>query len=270
MNLVLFYMLIGWFSTGRDEEARRLLEAVLEERSRGLRIDIAFIFCNRQRGESSFTDRFLDYAESQGLNTITLSSKNFLPELRVRNKELWREEYHKEVWRLIKNYKVEFSFLAGYMLIAGRTLIDAHRMLNLHPAIPGGPKGSWQEVLWELIRTNARYAGAQIHLVTPELDEGPAVSFCKFSIKTPEFEPLWRRLQEDLSTISFEELQNRYKEEYPLFKKIRQEEFLREIPLIVMTLKMLSESADVIGSSIMKGGIDLSEEVNKYLKTHSL
>ncbi|MFN3740357.1 MAG: formyltransferase family protein [Thermodesulfovibrionales bacterium] len=259
-------MLIGWFSTGRDEEARRLLEVVLEERKSGLKVDIAFVFCNRQRGESPFTDRFLDYAESQGLKTITFSSRNFMPELRTHNRELWREEYHKEVWKLIKDYNVEFSFLAGYMLIAGRTLTEKHRMLNLHPAIPGGPKGSWQEVMWELIRTKADYAGAQIHLVTAELDEGPAVSFCKFSIKTTDFEPLWRRLEEDLLTMSFKYLQSRYKEEYPLFKKIREEEFLREIPLIIMTLKILSEK----GFSIIKGGLDLSEEVNEYLKTHSL
>ncbi len=255
-------MLIGWFSTGRDEEARRLLEEVLRERKRGLKIDIAFVFCNRKRGESSFTDRFLDYAELQGLKTITFSSKEFMPELRTSNRELWREEYHKEVWKLIKDYNVEFSFLAGYMLIAGRALIEHYRMLNLHPAIPGGPKGSWQEVMWELIRTGAYYAGAQIHLVTPELDEGPAVTYCKFSIKTPEYEPLWQRLEEDLSIMSFGELQRRYREEYPLFKKIREEEFLREIPLIIMTLKMLSEK----GFHIEKGGIDLSEEVNRYLK----
>lgn len=259
-------MLIGWFSTGRDEEARRLLEEVLKERKRGLKVDIAFVFCNRKRGESPFTDRFLDYAELQGLKTITLSSKEFMPELRLRDREMWREEYHKEVWRLIKAHNVEFSFLAGYMLIVGRSLIENHRMLNLHPAIPGGPKGSWQDVIWELIRTRAPYAGAQIHLVTPELDEGPAVTFCKFSIKTPEYEPLWRRLEEDILCKSFEEIQSRYKEEYPLFKKIREEEFLREIPLILMTLKILSEK----GFHIKEGGIDLSGEVNGYLKTHSL
>lgn len=269
MILVLFYMLIGWFSTGRDEEARLLLEEVLKERLRGLKLDIAFVFCNRQRGESPVTDRFLDYAEEKGLRIITLSSKNFMPYLRHSNRELWREEYHKEVWNLIKDYKVEFSFLAGYMLIVGRTLTELHRMLNLHPAIPGGPKGSWQEVMWELIRTRVDYAGAQIHLVTPELDEGPPVSYCKFSIKTSEFNPLWRRLEEDLSIMSLEDIKKLYGEEYPLFKKIRQEEFLREIPLILITLKRLSEGSISL-NGIKEGGTDLSEEVDTYVRTHSL
>lgn len=258
-------MEIGWFSTGRDEEARRLLEEVLRERQRGLRIDIAFVFCNRQRGESPFTDRFLDYASAEGLRTITFSSRNFLPELRLRDRELWREEYHKEVWELIKDYSVEISFLAGYMLIAGRSLIERHRMLNLHPAVPGGPKGSWQEVIWELIKTGAEYAGAQIHLVTPELDSGPAVTFCRFSIRTPEFEPLWKRLLEDLRSLSLKDIERKYGEGYPLFRKIREEEFVREIPLILLTLKQLSEKG-LDMELIRKGGIDLSEEVNEYIK----
>ncbi len=257
-------MQIGWFSTGRDEEARKLLESVLVERQRGLSLDIAFVFCNRERGESPVTDSFLDYAKSQGLKTITRSSMKFMPELRLLRRELWREEYHKEVWKLIKDYEVEFSFLAGYMLIVGRSLIEHHRMLNLHPAVPGGPKGSWQEVMWELIKKRAHYAGAQIHLVTAELDEGPAVTFCQFSLKTPEFEPLWRRFEEDLLTMSLEEIKETYKEDYPLFRKIREEEFIREIPLIIMTLKRLSEKGLNL-EEIKKGGIDLSEEVERYI-----
>ncbi|MCX7792908.1 MAG: formyltransferase family protein [Thermodesulfovibrionales bacterium] len=262
-------MQIGWFSTGRDEEARRLLQVVLRERERGLRIDIAFLFCNRERGESPITDRFLDYAESQGLKTITFSSKKFLPDMRLRDRELWREEYHNEVWKLIRDYRVEFSFLAGYMLIAGKSLTEKHRMLNLHPAIPGGPKGSWQEVVWELIRTRAYYAGAQIHLVTPELDEGPAVTYCRFSLRRPDFELLWNKLEADLMNMSLMDIKKIYGEEYPLFKRIREEEFLREIPLIIITLKRFSERGFNL-EEIKAGGIDLSEEIERFIRANSL
>jgi len=259
-------MRIGWFSTGRDEEARRLLEVVLFERMKGLKVDIAFVFCNREYGESPVTDQFLEFVKAHGLKLLLLSSRNFMPDLRTRDIEAWREEYHRAVWNIIREYKVEFSFLAGYMLIVGRSLIEAHKMLNLHPAIPGGPKGSWQEVIWELISTEADYAGAQIHLVTPELDEGPPVSFCKFSIKTPEFEPLWKALRNDLKEKTLDEIRKTFPEDYPLFKKIRDEEFKREIPLILLTLKKIS----LEGLKFLKGGIDLSDEVNEYIRAHSL
>lgn len=255
-------MQIGWFSTGRDEEAKRLLEETLRAIEGGLKIHIAFVFCNREYGESPVTDDFLNFAQAKGIKTITFSSRYFKPELRKASLEIWREEYHRHVWDLISKYNVEFSFLAGYMLIVGKTLIEAHRMLNLHPAVPGGPKGSWQDVIWELIRTEADYAGAQIHLVTPELDEGPAITFCKFSIKTPEFEPLWKVLREDLKERSLEELRKANPQDYPLFKKIRQEEFKREIPLILLTLKKIS----LEGLRLIKGGFDLSDDVNDYLR----
>lgn len=276
-------MHIGWFSTGRDEEALRLLDEVIRRRDE-LGVSIAFLFCNREYGESLITDRLLSYASSMGLKTITLSSSRFRPDLRKLDIGLWREEYHKAVWEKIESVLsgevrvVDFSFLAGYMLIVGRSLIERHLMLNLHPAPPKGPKGSWQDVMWELIEKEAQEAGAQIHIVTPELDEGPPVSFCRFSIRGAEYEPLWNKLREDLKSMSLDEIKRRYGEGYPLFKKIRQEEFIREIPLILLTLKRLSEikrEATVTsplagGLKFYKGGIDLSDEVNEYIRTHSL
>jgi phosphoribosylglycinamide formyltransferase-1 len=46
-------------------------------------------------------------------------------------------------------------------------------MINLHPAAPGGPTGTWQEVIWQLIEGRAVETGVMMHLVTPELDRGP-------------------------------------------------------------------------------------------------
>lgn len=258
---------IGWFSTGRDEEARKLLDEAIKKRE-FLGINIAFLFCNREYGEFAITDSFLEYAHSIGLKIITLSSRKFMPELRKTNREEWREKYHKAVWDKISNYvseyKVEFSFLAGYMLIVGESLIEKHLMLNLHPALPGGPKGSWQDVIWELIEKRASFTGAQIHIVTSELDAGPAVSFCKFSLKTPEYNILWNKLEKDLEEMTLYQIKSRYSEDYPLFKKIRENEFKREIPLILFTLKKITQE----GLSIRN--IDLSNEVDEYIKTYSL
>jgi len=62
------------------------------------------------------------------------------------------------------------------MLIVSEELCQKYDMINLHPAPPGGPTGSWQEVIWTLIQNKADTAGAMIHLVTPELDRGPALA----------------------------------------------------------------------------------------------
>jgi phosphoribosylglycinamide formyltransferase-1 len=75
-------MRIGWFSTGRDEEARRLLEVVLFERMKGLKVDIAFVFCNREYGESPVTDQFLDFVKNNGLKLLTLCITKFYARLK--------------------------------------------------------------------------------------------------------------------------------------------------------------------------------------------
>lgn len=256
---------IGWFSTGRDEEARRLLIEVLREIDSGnINIDIAFVFCNREERESRESDRFIRLVRERGFKLITFSSSKFLPEMWKKDRLMWRELYHETVWKLISSYDVAFSMLAGYMLVVGSSLIERSTMLNLHPAVPGGPKGAWQDVMWSLIKSNSEVAGAQIHVVTHVLDEGPPVTYCKFSIKTPEYEPLWEKRGKEID----------FKESNPLFEKIREEEFKREIPLILLTLKLLGERYITIRDGEvcsregrpLKGGLDISELVEEYLK----
>ena len=62
-------------------------------------------------------------------------------------------------------------------------------MLNLHPALPGGPKGMWQQVIWELLEDEADETGAMIHLATAQLDRGPVVSTFRFSLARPRLGP---------------------------------------------------------------------------------
>ena len=41
---------------------------------------------------------------------------------------------------MLESYGVELLVLAGYMLITGPDLCARFAMLNLHPALPGGPR----------------------------------------------------------------------------------------------------------------------------------
>ncbi|ACX52037.1 formyl transferase domain protein [Ammonifex degensii KC4] len=263
---------IGWFSTGRDRAARDLLKLVLRGiEDKELNLEIAFVFCNREERESPETDAFLDLVRSAGLRLITLSSRKFAPEKWRTDRASWREAYHEAVWERIKGFEVDFSFLAGYMLIVGEGMCRRHRMLNLHPALPGGPKGTWQEVIWTLLTTRAREAGAMIHLVTPELDAGPPVTYCRFPLDTPAFKPLWKEFEKKLKTRTLEEIQREEGEEEPLFREIRKQEFVRELPLIWLTLRKLAlreivlTDQGVVYQGRLFPGIDLSAEVEALL-----
>jgi phosphoribosylglycinamide formyltransferase 1 len=236
---------IGWFSTGRGPGSRRLLAAVRDEISSGrLNARIAVVFCNRNEGEDENTDLFLAQVRGYGLPLVSLSSRDFRRrrgEKPVRKGELlpeWRSEYDREVMRLLEPYPFDVGVLAGYMLIFTDTFLRKYDLLNLHPAAPGGPKGIWQDVIWQLIEARAERAGVMMHLATPELDEGPPVAFCTYSIRGPAFDPLWQGAQ----GRTVEEIKATAGEEYPLFAEIRRHGLARELPLVLETLRAFAEA----------------------------
>lgn len=230
---------IGWFSTGNGEAARDLLKTVwqaIKERKIP-RVEISFVFCNRKYGESAETDKFLDLVKSYNLPIISWSSRTFKPKLRQSNLEKWREEYDRIVMSFLAVHPADIYFLAGYMLITSPLMCKNNHIFNLHPAKPGGPKGTWQEVIQQLIKNKEKESGVMIHLVTPELDEGPPITYCKYKIK-----------------------------EYD-FNKIRRQGLVREFPLIVETLKLLAKGKIKIKKK--KKPRNLTRIINKRIRFRS-
>jgi folate-dependent phosphoribosylglycinamide formyltransferase PurN len=143
-------------------------------------------------------------------------------------------------------------------------------MLNLHPAVPGGPTGTWQEVIWKLIETGAQETGVMMHLATPELDKGPPVTYCAFSIRGKPFDRYWSAI----AGRSIEEIQQTEGENNGLFKLIREYGLARELPLIVATIKAFADGkvrvtpnkqvVDAEGKPIK--GYNLTGEIEGLLK----
>jgi phosphoribosylglycinamide formyltransferase-1 len=269
---------IAWFSTGRDEAAKELLQIVAEQISKGMiPAEIRYVFCNRDRGEAIESDRFIAFVTSLGIPILLFSSKDFLPSLREKDKEEWRKLYHQEIAKRVQNFPVDAIVLAGYMLIVSPSFCESFPIINLHPAAPGGPKGTWQEVIWTLIRQRATETGVMMHLVTKDLDEGPPITFVTFPIRGRDFDRLWDDLDRKLKNRSLLQLVKEEGEHNPLFQEIRRQGVQRELPLIVMTLKALVEKrvriekgkvVDEKGNEIE--GICLNEEVEEYLKQSRL
>lgn len=245
---------IGWFSTGRDEVAGQLLKVIYDniKKKKLKNLAISFVFSNRIKGEKKESDRFFRLVEDLRINLITFSSRQFKPETRNKGLELakkgnfalinhWRNLYHLEVRKLIDKFRIDLIALAGYMLIVRGDLCHNYPMINLHPALPDGPKGTWQEVIWQLIRQKAKETGVMMHLVTPQLDAGPTLTYCSFCLEGDKFNELWREIEEKLKRKTLKKIKEEEGEEEPLFKKIREEGVKRELPLIIYTLKAISE-----------------------------
>jgi len=277
---------IGWFSTGRDKEARDLFESVRCAIKQGIiDAEIAYVFCNRCKGEQEQSDRFITLIEKRGINFICLSSRSFEPELRktalrespdvgTPSEKLlrWRNRYDAEVFRLVEPFAAQVGVLAGYMLITGN-LCEKLPLINLHPALPGGPKGTWQEVIWQLIEQHAARTGAMMHVVTPELDEGPPLTYAEVTLDDPAIKPLWQDMERKLEKESLTAVIEREGEREPLFAEIRRREFELEIPLLVMTLKELAAGRLTInGTEILfngeklSSGLCLTDQVREYIR----
>jgi len=275
---------IGWFSSGRDEAARDLLQVVFDEIQKGsIEGRISFVFVTRDRGEKAESDKFIDLAESFGLEVICLSHRKFEPELRKAGLRSgigspldieWRRKYDAQVTAKLAGYDPDIVVLAGYMLITSPEMCYKYDIINLHPALPGGPKGTWQEVIWQLMEEGARKTGVMIHLITPELDAGPAITYCELSISDDRIQPLWDQWRAKRRERSLQEIQKSEGENEPLFSEIRKRGLKREFPLIVATLKAAAAGnfAIVGGEVIAQGrkldhGLDLTGEIERSIGT---
>lgn len=239
---------IGWFSTGRGPGSRNLLKTILDNIKSGVvNAEISFVFCSREQGEAEGSDLYLKMVRDHGIKLISFSSRHFKPEMRRAGKEhpdtmkQWRIDYDREIMSRLDNHTADINVLAGYMLIMGEEMCDRFDLINLHPAAPDGPAGTWQEVIWELITNKANQSGVMIHLVTKELDKGPPITFCTFPLRDQSIDQLWEKHEQALRQKGLDRIIQEEGANNPLFKEIRERGAIRELPLIVQTLKAFSE-----------------------------
>ena len=243
---------VGWYTTGRGAGSRGMFEAVRDAiRAGTLDASLAFVFCNREPGEDPATDAFFEIVRAEGIPLVTLSSVRFRKERGGRRSRPgaplpdWREAYDAEIARLVDSHDAEIGVLAGYMLIFTGPFVSAHRLLNLHPALPGGPTGTWREVIRDLIRSGASESGVMAHLAIPEMDMGPVASFCRYDIDVAEPTP-------DASDAEIEASAH--------FAAIRAAGLRRETAFLVAALQ-----AEAEGRSGRGAPLDLTHEVEARL-----
>lgn len=266
---------VGWFSTGRGEGSCRLLQAAVDAIREGrLDAEIAFVFSNRERGQFDVTDGFLDQVAGYGIPLVTLSDSRFRREHRgevARTGQplpAWRMDYDGAVADLLRPFEYDLGMLAGYMLVMTAPLFEGHAMLNLHPAAPGQPAGTWQEVTWQLIDGRVDHGGVRIHLVTAALDEGAIVTFCTFPLRGATIDLLWRAVDHR----SVAEIRDLEGEAFPLFREVRRRGSARELPLVVETLRAFSngrlrlhDGAILASGTRIVHGFDLTPEIEGSL-----
>jgi len=219
----------------------------MEKRKAGvIDMNVEFVFCNWDNKEEPNTrkeqrEQFFAMVDGYGIPLETLSWKTFRPDLWEKDQTAWRNEYGKEMRSLLSKYDFDVGVLAGYMLWVDDGTCEAYDLINLHPALPSGPKGTWQEVIWKLIEEDADEHGIMIHLCTKEWDRGSALTYCGFPIRGPGYDALWENMYEKLRSRTLDEIKAEEGEKEPLFAMMRKDGAMRELPLIVSTIKQFAE-----------------------------
>ena len=222
---------IGWFSTGNGKGSLGFIKFFLDYvKENSLDISLEYVFCNRDYNESEGSNEFLDFLKSNNIKTITFSSTKFLENSTSKTFSECRTEYDIKVQELISNYDTDIIIMAGYMLILSPFLCNNFNFINLHPALPNGPKGTWTEVIKQLICNNASESGLNVHIVNEKLDDGASLGYCRFSIKH-NMKNEWNeynKLVNSISSIDFENL--------TLFNSIRNKILDRERILLLLVI----------------------------------
>lgn len=107
----------------------------------------------------------LEWARSQGLETLVLSHRDFPT----------REAYDAALVSALQEHGVGLVCLAGFMRVLGPTFCDAfpNAILNVHPSLlPAFPGVDAQR---QALEYGVKVSGVTVHFVTPELDAGPIV-----------------------------------------------------------------------------------------------
>lgn len=226
---------VAWLTTGRGPGSYGALEALLEAIDAGLPVELGVAFVNRERGEFEATDRLLDLLEGGGVPVETLSSVRFRKERgghRSRPGEPlppWRRAFDEAVAERLAGYAFDLAVMFGYMLIATDALHERFPIINDHPALPDGPRGTYQQVIAELIGAGAGESGCMYHLVTGDLDRGPVLSYCRFPIPAdPSAHVPPNATRADIEALA-------------LYDEIRARGVARERPFLTETLRALQE-----------------------------
>lgn len=147
---------LGVLISGRGSNLQAIAEAVADGR---VDAEIAVVVSNRAGAPG------LERARAAGIDTVTIRHTDYPT----------RETFDRAVVGQLRAREVTLVCLAGFMRLLSPVFIAAfpEAILNVHPSLlPAFPGLDAQTQAWEY---GVKVAGATVHIVTPELDDGPIV-----------------------------------------------------------------------------------------------
>ncbi|EZH64641.1 phosphoribosylglycinamide formyltransferase [Bacillaceae bacterium JMAK1] len=166
------------FASGSGSNAARILQAVQSGDLEGVP---QFVFSDRKGAG------VLSKAEQFNVTAYQFSPKEYES----------KQDYEEALLKLLKEHRVEWVVLAGYMRLIGDALLRYYegRMVNIHPSLL--PSYPGLDAIGQAIDDGATKSGVTIHYVDRGMDTGPIIAQESLSIERGETkEQLTTRIQQ--------------------------------------------------------------------------
>ena len=147
---------IGVLISGRGSNLQAIIDAIAEGR---LDAQIGVVISNQAGAQG------LDRAREAGIEAVSIDHKDYGS----------RQDFDRAVVAELKQREIGLVCLAGFMRLLSAEFVRAfpNAILNIHPSLlPAFPGLDGQAQAWLY---GVKVSGATVHIVTPELDNGPVV-----------------------------------------------------------------------------------------------
>ena len=149
---------LGVLASTRATDMQAIIDAI---NSKKLNAVISVVISNKQDAYA------LERAQNHGIKAVFIESKG---------KE--REQYDKEVAKVLDENKVDLILLIGYMRILSPWFVNKYRnkIMNIHPSLlPKYAGGMDRDVHAEVLKNKEKVTGATLIFVDETVDGGPII-----------------------------------------------------------------------------------------------
>lgn len=148
---------IAVFASGSGSNFQAILDAV---KTGKLEANINLLVCDKPGAY------VLVRAENGGIPQFVFSAKDYSS----------KEDYEKAILSRLKENKIEWIILAGYMRLIGPTLLKEYegKIVNIHPSLL--PAFPGKDAIGQALEAGAKKSGVTIHFVDEGMDTGPVIA----------------------------------------------------------------------------------------------
>lgn len=144
------------FASGNGSNLQAIIHAVGKGE---MKANLSLVFSNNPKAFA------LERAGRAGIKTLVLNPNDYMN----------RQSFDREIIVHLKEEKIDFIVLAGYMLLLSPFFIKKflHKILNVHPSLLPAFKGT--HAIKDAFLYGAKVTGVTIHFVDDKVDHGPII-----------------------------------------------------------------------------------------------